>query len=127
MSTPLAHFAINADDVDRARRFYGTVFGWRFRPWGPPGFFHIDTGSAAPGHPVGALQRRRDLTRGRPIHGFECTVAVDDVRAVAAAVRAAGGRVLMDPTVIVGVGEVVFVEDTEGNVVGAMRYDEQVQ
>lgn len=122
MSTPLAHFAINADDVDRARRFYGTVFGWRFQPWGPPGFFHIDTGSDAPGQPVGALQERRDLL-DRPVLGFECTIAVDDVRAVITATRAAGGRVLMDPAVIAGVGELTFVEDTEGNVVGAMRYD----
>ena len=28
----LAH--VNADDLARARRFYETVFGWRFRPWG---------------------------------------------------------------------------------------------
>jgi uncharacterized protein len=32
----LRHFAINADDVDRVRRFYETVPGWSFEPWGPP-------------------------------------------------------------------------------------------
>jgi predicted enzyme related to lactoylglutathione lyase len=26
----IAHFAINADNIDRARRFYEKVFGWKF-------------------------------------------------------------------------------------------------
>ncbi len=34
----VAHFAINANDVDRAKRFYERVFGWKFNAWGPPGF-----------------------------------------------------------------------------------------
>ena len=44
----IAHFAINADDVDAARRFYGEVFDWTFEPWGPPGFFHIRTAGSRP-------------------------------------------------------------------------------
>jgi hypothetical protein len=39
MSAKLRHVAINADDVQRARRFYEAVFGWRFEPWGPPNFY----------------------------------------------------------------------------------------
>ena len=38
MSNPVEFFAINADDVPRARQFYTAVFGWNFEPWGPPGF-----------------------------------------------------------------------------------------
>ena len=68
---PVAHFAINADDVDRAKAFYSEVFGWEFTSGGWPGFFHIDTGTKEPGHPVGSLQRRRAIVEGRPIHGFE--------------------------------------------------------
>jgi predicted enzyme related to lactoylglutathione lyase len=45
----LGHFAINADDVPRARRFYEHVFGWKFNAWGPPGFYQIDMGAGAPG------------------------------------------------------------------------------
>jgi uncharacterized protein len=54
--------------------------------------------------------------------GFECTVAVDDVGAVADAVLANGGRLLMDRTTIPGVGELIFFEDPGGNVAGAMQY-----
>ena len=126
MPAPLAHFAINADDVERARSFYEQVFGWKFTAWGPPDFFQIDAG-VGDGAPQGALQARRALDEGGPTRGFECTIAVDDVQAVIAAVTAGGGKVLMDPTTITGVGELVFVEDTEGNIVGAMRYDENAE
>ncbi len=116
------HFAINADDLPRARRFYEQVFGWRFEPWGPPGFFMIATGESE-GRPIGSLQGRRELVPGQRANGFECTIAVDgDVEAVARAVVAAGGRILMEKATIPGVGDLIFFEDSEGNVAGAMRY-----
>lgn len=126
-ATPIAHFAINADDPARARRFYERVFGWTFTPWGPPGFYQIDTGGGVREPIGGALQQRRDLVEDRPIFGFECTVAVDDVAHVTRAATANGGRVVMDATVISGVGELVFIEDPECNVVGAMRFDPDIE
>jgi uncharacterized protein len=123
MTGELAHFAINADDVDATKAFYEQVFGWRFTPWGPPDFFHIDTGGAEVA-PLGALQRRRALVPGERTTGFECTVSVPDVDTVAKAAVACGGRVIMDRTTITGVGDLVFVADPSGNVVGAMRYDD---
>jgi predicted enzyme related to lactoylglutathione lyase len=122
-SQHLAHFAINADDVDVARTFYAGVFGWNFEPWGPPGFCHIKTGSGELPGPIGALQQRRELVPGEVTHGFECTVAVDDVVACLEEVRRLGGRVLMEPAVIPGVGEIGFFADPSGNVCGAMRYE----
>lgn len=119
MANNLAHFAINADDLERAQRFYEAVFDWEFEPWGPPGFSQINTG----GPVIGALQKRRELAAGRPMHGFECTIAVEDVRATREAVERAGGRVVMQPTTIAGVGHLIFFEDPEGNMVGAMQYD----
>ncbi|MFT7465347.1 MAG: putative enzyme related to lactoylglutathione lyase [Pseudohongiellaceae bacterium] len=59
--------------------------------------------------------------------GFECTVGVDDVDAIAAAVQVHGGKVTVPPFVIEGVGTLVMLEDTEGNVLGAMRYMEGVR
>src|SRR5204863_258617 len=67
MGAPLAHFAINADDVEAARHFYGHVFGWSFRAWGPPGFFQIDRDDGGPRPVIAALQQRRELVEGRPI------------------------------------------------------------
>jgi predicted enzyme related to lactoylglutathione lyase len=122
------HFAINADDLPRARRFYERVFAWRFEPWGPPGFFMIAAGDPEGAHPLGSLQQRRELVPGRRMTGFECTIAVDDdVEKVAAAVRANGGRVVMEKATIPGVGDLIFFEDPEGNLAGAMRYDPEAE
>jgi predicted enzyme related to lactoylglutathione lyase len=124
MTARLAHFAINADDLDATRHFYEAVFGFRFSPWGPPGFFQIDTGGDDGGPPVpGAMQQRRDLIAGVRTVGFECTFAVDDVDAVAAAVVATGGTILMERTTITGVGDLIWIADPAGNALGAMRYD----
>lgn len=123
MTANLAHFAINADDVQEAKTFYESVMGWEFSPWGPPGFFRITTGSAEAPGVQGALQARRELVPGRPMIGLECTFAVDDVEATAAAVVRAGGTVLMERFTIVGVGHLIFFADPAGNAVGAMQYD----
>lgn len=119
----LAHFAINADDVGATRRFYEQVFGWQFRPWGPPEFFHVYTAEGERPGAIGALQGRRTFTGGIQAVGLECTVAVDDADAAAHRALAAGGRVLMDRTTISGVGDLVFLCDPSGNPIGAMRFD----
>jgi hypothetical protein len=105
---------------DRSRAFYEELFGWRFTPWGPPGFFQIEM--PAPGGLRAALQQRRELIDGVKTIGFECTVAVDDLgTALAAAVRL-GGRVVMDRVTIPTVCELAFIEDPAGNVLGIATY-----
>ena len=42
------------------------------------------------------------------------------------AIEAAGGRTLMQPFHIQDMGELVYFEDTEGNLCGAMQYDDGV-
>jgi predicted enzyme related to lactoylglutathione lyase len=48
---------------------------------------------------------------------------VEDVDAIAKAVAANGGRLTMEKASIPTVGDLIYFEDTEGNVVGAMKYD----
>lgn len=55
------HFAVNVDDVPRARMFYQTVFGRRFDSRGPPNFLLITTGNDKQPGIMGALQGRREL------------------------------------------------------------------
>ena len=119
MPATLRHFAINADDVPRARAFYEQVFGWNFTPWGPPGFYQVrDAGTGL----LGALQGRREVADQR-MPGMEITFGVDDIHATIAAIEAAGGTILMPPFRIEGVGELAFFRDTEGNIAGAMQYE----
>ncbi len=120
MPTTFRHFAINADDVSRARRFYEQALDLRFTPWGPPDFYQIHgVGQGL----LGALQERRELVPGRRANTFETTFGVDDLEATIAAIEAAGGRIVQPPYTIDGVGRLVYFEDTEGNVCGAMEYE----
>lgn len=115
MASPIIHVGINADDLPQSRAFYERVLGWSLHPWGPPGFLKIE----GTGLPASALQERRDLG-GKQVTGFEVTVQVDDLTEAIAAALEAGGHVLMEPTVIGGVGELAWVADPAGNPLGLM-------
>lgn len=121
MHPHLTHFAINTDDVVATSAFYGTVFEWTFREYGPPGFLQIldEAGDA----PMGAIQQRRQLVPEGPTRGFECTFAVDDVDVIGARVIEAGGRILMERFTIPGVGHMIGFEDPGGHPVLAMQYE----
>ncbi|WP_028065460.1 VOC family protein [Solirubrobacter soli] len=116
MHGQLAHFAFNADDVDASRSFYESVFGWTFEnPY--PAFFRTSSAGGA----IGVVQGRRALLDA-PTNGPEVTFSVDDLGVALAAVQAGGGRVLMPATTIDGVGDLAFVADPGGNVLGLMRF-----
>ena len=121
MPNDLAHFAIHADDCQRAKAFYEAVFGWTFEAWGPPEFWRIHS---SPGAVGGALQKRREPVTGTGRIGYECTIGVEDVEATVKAIQAHGGTITMQPFLIETVGTLVSFEDTEGNVVGAMQYEQ---
>ena len=120
MPTTLRHFAINADDIDRAKRFYEQALGFALTPWGPPEYYQIKNAGTAV---LGALQRRRELLPGSRTVAFETTFGVDDLKATLAAIEAHGGQVLGNPHRIEGVGELAYFRDTEGNVCGVMQYE----
>jgi predicted enzyme related to lactoylglutathione lyase len=123
MPNHIRHFAVQADQVDRARAFYEAVFGWRFEPWGPPNFYLIHTGPAEDRGVQGALQERQHKLTGTGMRGYECTIGVDDLDSVLALISQFGGTVVSLPFEMEGVGRLAFFLDTEGNRVGAMQYD----
>ena len=119
----VAHFSINADDTARASRFYEAVFGWKFKAYGPPGFFKIESDEAPVKPLFGALQQRRELVPGAVMRGFECSISVDDIQATATAIENNGGKIVMPICTIPGVGKLLFFQDTERNIAGAMQYE----
>lgn len=114
----VSHFSVNAHDVARAAKFYGTLFGWSFEPWGPPGFFLISTGDGI----HGALQGVQDEPVPTRVGAFECTLSVDDVDRILAEVEANGGTVQAGKVTIPGVGDIARVVDPEGNVFCIAKY-----
>jgi predicted enzyme related to lactoylglutathione lyase len=123
MPNRIRSFAITADDVSRALRFYEAVFGWRFEPWGQPEFYLILTGDGKEPGIQGLLHKRRQAVTGTGMTGFECTVNVLDIDATIAAVENSGGKIVMEKFNIPKVGTGIYFNDTEGNLVGAMQYE----
>lgn len=117
MPNVVAHFAIEADDVERARAFYEAVFEWRFEAWGRPGFYLIHEAGLH-----GALQQRQGvLAVGN--NRVEMTLAVADLAASAAKVTASGGTLAGEPMTIPTVGLLQPFQDTEGNSALMMQYE----
>jgi predicted enzyme related to lactoylglutathione lyase len=123
MANNISHFDIPCDDVERAKRFYGEVFGWKFEAWGPPDFYLIETGTPDDPGIHGALTKRREKVTHPGIHGFECTITVADLDATIAAVEKHGGKITLDKMTIPTVGTLIQFVDTEGNTVSAMKYE----
>ena len=118
MPNNIGRFAINADDVPRAREFYKKVFGWTFEPWGPPNFYLIETGEEQVRAVGGLLQERRELLPNARMIGFECTIGVQDIDETIRSIERNGGKMVTEKFLIPDVVTVAYFQDTEGNVAG---------
>lgn len=110
-------FEIPATDLDRAKAFYLTTFGYELTDaeMGPARFsmFAADHGLPGAG---GCLMQSEGYT---PSHaGTMVYFPVPDIEATLAKIGAAGGKTLIPKTPIGEHGHIAHFEDTEGNRVG---------
>ncbi|WP_432410856.1 VOC family protein [Rasiella sp. SM2506] len=125
MKNNLSHFAINIDDIDRAKSFYSNLFGWDYNSYGQDDFLQIKDSSDDDSKLIGALQSRKYSPIDEKIIGFECSVAVEDIDAIISKIEANNGKIVMPKTEIPYVGWLVKFLDTEGNIVCAVQYHNQ--
>jgi predicted enzyme related to lactoylglutathione lyase len=118
----VVHFEIPADDVARAKSFYGSVFDWDLNTMQmDEGEYTIATTTPVddsmmptePGGINGGLMERSDLTPSPVI-----TIDVDDIDRSLKDVEAAGGSTVTPRTPIPGMGAFAYFKDPEGNVMG---------
>jgi predicted enzyme related to lactoylglutathione lyase len=120
MPAYLAHIAINTDDDSTTRHFWERTFDWTFTDWGPAGFARAPLPAGR--DVVAAVQARRELIPGARATGPEVTLGVDDLDQVLRRVLEHQGRIVMERTAIPDVGDLAYVADPSGNVVGVMQY-----
>jgi hypothetical protein len=123
MMYELYHFAIQCDDVERARRFYESVFAWTMSSYHGVGRDEFQQIATADGKRIGAAQSRKFNPADERILGFECSISVPDVEEVTRNVERAGGTMVMRKSAIPGVGWIVKFLDTEGNLCCAVSDD----
>ena len=122
------HFEIQADDVDRAKAFYGAAFGWSFEDYGHmtgSTYWGITTGpEGEPGINGGLLQRPVPAPAvGQGTNAFVCTVVVDDYDETERKILDAGGQVALPKMALTGMAWQGYYLDTEGNTFGIHQPD----
>ncbi len=119
----VVHFEIPADDLDRARSFYGSIFGWDLQTMPMEGGEYtvamttpVDQDTQLPTEP-GAINGGlvpRDESTPTPV----ITIDVDAIDEALTQIEASGGTTVTPRTAIPGMGAFAYFKDPEGNVLG---------
>jgi predicted enzyme related to lactoylglutathione lyase len=119
----VVHFEIPADDVNRAKNFYGSIFGWDLQttPMGDGEYTSVlttpvDDQTRMPTEPGaingGMMERTSDVPA--PV----ITIDVEGIDQALSQIEAAGGSTVTPRTPIPGMGAFAYFKDSEGNVLG---------
>jgi predicted enzyme related to lactoylglutathione lyase len=121
----IAYFEIPADNVDRAKKFYHGLLGWKIEPtkaMGDPAkmkamqYQDVITGDAKEGTLSMGGMYKRQMTE--QIVNY---VMVDDLDKVIGKLEKLGGKIIVPKMEIKGVGWTVIIQDTEGNALGLWK------
>jgi predicted enzyme related to lactoylglutathione lyase len=111
MRHTIVHFEIPADDVERAKEFYGELFGWEFST--PPGFsdyWMVQTGDPTTDAGGGLMAREAPEQVGLVTY-----FGVESVDETIAKVEELGGTVVVPKQGVPGMGWLAHFLDPEGN------------
>ena len=112
-------FELMTSDVDGAKNFYSSLFGWDTEdmPMGDMNYTVVKAGDES----IGGLMPISPQAEGSPPN-WGVYVTVDDVDATARKAEELGGKVLMPPTDIPTVGRFCVLQDPQGAVISAITY-----
>lgn len=114
MAGEIVHLEIPADDTEKAREFWGSLFGWQFESYPGPSEYHMARLGEQQG---GAITNMEPGKRGtRPYF------SVDDINAGAARVKELGGEA-DDPMPVPNMGWFATARDPHGNEFGLWQTD----
>jgi predicted enzyme related to lactoylglutathione lyase len=110
----IVHFDVPTEDVERAKKFYSALFGWKFEPF-PEMQYNLFTTTNLDGTPGvgGGMGKRMDASQ-RIMNYF----GVPSIDAAMKQVKSLGGKVLSEKMAVPGMGFLATCIDTEGNLFG---------
>jgi len=103
----VTHVEIPAKDLKRAKTFYGKVFGWTFRDFGP----EYTLWSPPDGGTGGALYKVKRMPAKSPVRAY---LEVQDVDAKLKEIKAARGKVLKTKAEVPTYGWWAIFSDPQG-------------
>ena len=119
----VVHFEIPAEDLDRAKSFYGSIFGWQLQTMPMPGGEYtvvmttpVDDTTQLPTEPgaINGGMMQRDERTPSPV----ITIDVEAIDEALRDIEAGGGSTVTPRTAIPGMGAFAYFKDPEGNVLG---------
>lgn len=113
MGQPVVHFEIGCKNSRKTQEFFSKLFDWKIQEQGPAAM--IDTGSkeGIQGH-ISAL--------GHEPHNYVTVyVHVDNLQAYLDKAGKLGGKTVVPPTDVPGMGSFAWLADLDGNLVGLWK------
>ncbi len=113
----IVHFEIIADNVEKLRKFYTELFGWKIEKMpGPMEYWNIETVPVnehgmlvRPGVNGGMMKKENPQQKG------VYYIAVESVDEYAKKIKALGGKVIVPKQEVPGIGWWALALDPEGN------------
>ena len=134
----IVHFEIPANDIERAKKFYNDLFGWKIEKW--PGTDDSQLTSAATGQPmeywlitttddkgnkasVGGGMMKRQMSE----HHITNYINVNSIAEYTSKVEELGGKVFASKHTVPGMGYFALCCDTENNIFAIWESDESAK
>ena len=115
-------FEIPADNVERAKKFYGELFGWKVEKMpGAMEYWHFDTGGGDDTPDGGVMKRQPGQT------GITTYFSVPSVDEFVGKVQKLGGKIYMPKTPVPQMGYFAVCQDTENNVFALWQMDKNAK
>lgn len=126
----VVHFEIAVSNFEEAKKFYQSIFDWKFVSWGEHvDYIIIQTGktdeNGMPQEPAfingGMYIRQTPVAGGAGENAFICTVEVENIDETLKKVEEAGGKIIIKKKEIPTVGFSARCKDLDDNIFGLLQ------
>jgi len=122
------HFEIPSDDIERSKKFYNGLFGWKIDKWSgseamPEGmeYWLISTADDKGNKALGGGMMKKQSPQQQGITNY---FDVKSVQEYSAKVEQLGGKVISPKMPVPGMGYIAICTDTENNGFGIFEADQ---
>jgi uncharacterized protein len=116
MGRPIVHWELWSQDPDRASEFYERVFDWTIRHIPEMDYRLVETGGEGSIN-GGIMKPKQGPWPGK----LAFYIDVDDIEAYVKRITEAGGKIVVEPVDVPGVGQFALFEDPDGRVLGLWK------
>jgi predicted enzyme related to lactoylglutathione lyase len=113
MASPVVHFEIGCKNSEKTQEFYKQLFDWEIDPQGPAAMINTGSSTGIMGH-IMAL--------GHEPHNYITVYAqVESLEASLKRAGELGGKTLVPPQEVPGMGHFAWISDPEGTIFGLWK------